>query len=190
MKLTAVPQAPSAPTSTVKRTRAVSNEDIAAVFDDIADLLEIDDANPFRIRAYRVAARTLRALTVELAPLIARGETLPKLPGIGVDLTAKISEIASTGDCALRQRLRSTLPPGLVELLSIAGLGPKRIKHLYHGLGIETAQQLCEAAEQGHIRHVPGFGERLEARLLSAAQKGSERIAGCRWALSSPWRCS
>ncbi|MGY2960267.1 DNA polymerase (family 10) [Pseudomonas sp. TE36184] len=172
MKLTAVPQAPSAPTSTVKRSRAVSNEEIVAVFDDIADLLEIDDANPFRIRAYRVAARTLRALTVELAPLIARGETLPKLPGIGVDLTAKISEIASTGDCALRQRLRSTLPPGLVELLSIAGLGPKRIKHLYHGLGIETAQQLCEAAEQGHIRHVPGFGERLEARLLSAAQKG------------------
>jgi DNA polymerase (family 10) len=175
MKLTAVPPREAllgAPPPTAERSQAISNDEIAAVFDDIADLLEIDDANPFRIRAYRVAARTVRALTVELAPLIARGEPLPKLPGIGVDLAGKISEIATTGNCALRQRLRSTLPPGLVELLSIAGLGPKRIKHLYHDLGIATAQQLCEAAQQGHIRHVPGFGERLEARLLSAAQKG------------------
>lgn len=149
-----------------------SNDEIAAIFDDIADLLELEDANPFRIRAYRNAARMLRALTVELAKIIARGEPLPKLAGVGVDLAGKIHEIVTTGDCALHQRLRSILPPGLAELLSIAGLGPKRVKHLYHDLGIETAQQLCQAAQQGRIRHLPGFGEKMEARLLSAAQKG------------------
>ncbi|WP_223434248.1 MULTISPECIES: DNA polymerase/3'-5' exonuclease PolX [unclassified Pseudomonas] len=152
--------------------QGTGNDDIAAIFDDIADLLELQDANPFRIRAYRNAARTLRALTFELAKIIARGESLPKLSGIGVDLGGKIHEIITTGDCALHQRLHSTFPPGLADLLSIAGLGPKRVKHLYHDLGIETVQQLCQAAQQGCIRHLPGFGEKLEARLLSAAQKG------------------
>lgn len=152
--------------------QGTGNDDIAGIFDDIADLLELQDANPFRIRAYRNAARTLRALTFELAKIIARGEPLPKLSGIGVDLAGKIHEIITTGDCALHQRLHSTLPPGLADLLSIAGLGPKRVKHLYHDLGIETVQQLCQAAQQGCIRHLPGFGEKLEARLLSAAQKG------------------
>ncbi|MGY3302930.1 DNA polymerase (family 10) [Pseudomonas sp. PvR086] len=152
--------------------QVVDNDHIAAVFDEIADLLDIEDANPFRIRAYRNAARTLRALTFDVAKTLARGEPLPKLTGIGVDLAGKINEIVTTGDCSLRQRLRSTLPPGLVGLLSIAGLGPRRVKNLYHDLGIETAQQLCLAAQQGRIRHLPGFGERMEARLLSAAQKG------------------
>ncbi|WP_458725267.1 DNA polymerase/3'-5' exonuclease PolX [Pseudomonas mandelii] len=175
MKLTAVPPQEPLPdllSASLKDRRLIGNDQIAEVFDEIADLLEIDDANPFRIRAYRNAARTLRALTFELAEIIARGEPLPKLTGIGVDLSGKINEIVTTGNCALRQRLRSTLPPGLVELLSIAGLGPKRVRHLYHDLGIETAQQLCEAARQGRIRHLPGFGEKMETRLLSAAQKG------------------
>jgi DNA polymerase (family 10) len=175
MKLTAVPPQEPLPdwlSASLKDRRVIGNDQIAEVFDEIADLLEIDDANPFRIRAYRNAARTLRALTFELAEIIARGEPLPKLTGIGVDLAGKINEIVTCGNCALRQRLRSTLPPGLVELLSIAGLGPKRVRHLYHDLGIETAQQLCEAARQGRIRHLPGFGEKMETRLLSAAQKG------------------
>jgi DNA polymerase (family 10) len=178
MKFTAAPfqePLPVLPSSLANVGQVIGNDQIAAIFDDIADLLEIEDANPFRIRAYRNAARTLRALTFELAKLIGRGEPLPKLTGIGVDLAGKIHEIVTTGDCALRQRLRTTLPPGLVELLSIAGLGPKRVKHLYHDLGIETAQQLCQAAKQGRIRHVPGFGEKMEARLLHAAQKGIGR---------------
>ncbi|MBB2887057.1 MULTISPECIES: hypothetical protein [Pseudomonas] len=141
-------QAPSSalppPTS---GSQVVDNDHIAAVFDEIADLLDIEDANPFRIRAYRNAARTLRALTFDVAKNLARGEPLPKLTGIGVDLAGKINEIVTTGDCSLRQRLRSTLPPGLVGLLSIAGLGPRRVKNLYHDLGIETAQQLPEACD-------------------------------------------
>ncbi|QLL10730.1 DNA polymerase/3'-5' exonuclease PolX [Pseudomonas chlororaphis] len=175
MKLPAVPPQtplPALPRSSAQGSQIIDNDYIAAVFDDIADLLEIEDANIFRIRAYRNAARTLRALTFDLAKSIARGESQPKLSGIGVDLAGKINEIVGTGDCSLHQRLRSTLPPGLVDLLSIAGLGPKRVKHLYHDLGVENVAQLCEAARQGRIRHVPGFGEKMEARLLLAAQKG------------------
>lgn len=178
MKLTAVPLqdlSPESRSSPAKVTQAIGNDQIAAIFDDIADLLEIEDANPFRIRAYRNAARTLRASTVVVSELIARGETLPKLSGIGADLSGKIHEIATTGDCALHQRLRTTLPAGLVELLSIADLGPKRVKHLYHDLGIETIEQLCQAAKQGRIRQLAGFGEKMEARLLRAAQKGIGR---------------
>lgn len=177
MKLTVAPLQEPAPAlpSSATAGQVVGNDQIAAVFEDIANLLEIEDANPFRIRAYRNAARTLRALTFEVAELIARGEPLPKLSGIGVDLAGKINEIVTTGDCALRQRLCTALPAGLVELLSIAGLGPRRIKHLYHDLGIESVQQLCHAAKEGLIRHVPGFGEKMEARLLQAAQKGIGR---------------
>jgi len=98
------------------------NDAIAVIFDDIADLLELEEANPFRIRAYRNAARTLRAFTGEVAKIIARGEPLPKLPGIGVDLAGKINEIVTTGDCALHQRLRATLPHGLAQLpIALAG---------------------------------------------------------------------
>lgn len=161
---------PTMPASSLDQGTA--NDEIAAIFEDIADLLELEDANPFRIRAYRNAARTLRALNIDLAKTIAGGEPLPKLTGIGVDLAGKINEIVTTGDCALHARLSSTVPRGLAQLLSIAGLGPKRVRHLYHDLGIETAQQLCLAAQQGRIRHLPGFGEKMEARLLSAAQKG------------------
>lgn len=147
-----------------------SNADIAAIFDEIADILEIEGANPYRIRAYRRAARTVAAYGTELAALIVRGEALPKLPGIGEDLSGKIHEIATTGRCALRERLRRDVPPALVELLQIAGIGPKRVKLLYHDLGIETAQQLLEAARGGRIRKLHGFGTRTESKLVDALQ--------------------
>ena len=102
MKLTAVPSQEPLPallSASLKDWQVIGNDQIAAVFDEIADLLEIDDANPFRIRAYRNAARTLRALTFELAETIASGEPLPKLTGIGVDLAGKINEIVTTGNC-------------------------------------------------------------------------------------------
>jgi DNA polymerase/3'-5' exonuclease PolX len=79
---------------------AVHNADIARVFDEIADLLEIQEANPFRVRAYRDAARTVENLTRDLAATVGRGKPPPRLPGIGADLAAKIGEIAATGSCA------------------------------------------------------------------------------------------
>ena len=149
----------------------VHNADIARVFEDIADLLEIGGANPFRVRAYRNAARTVGDLRPDLAAAIAvRARTLPKLPGIGADLDAKIHEIVATGTCALLEKLKKQLPPAITELLKIPGLGPKRVKALHEALDIDTLPQLLEAARKGTIRDLPGFGAKTEAHIVDAVQ--------------------
>ncbi|HYQ38805.1 MAG TPA: DNA polymerase/3'-5' exonuclease PolX [Pseudomonas sp.] len=149
----------------------VSNGEIAAIFEEIADILELEDANPFRIRAYRNAARTLQAFAPEIAALLAAGQALPKLPGIGEDLASKIGEIASTGGCALLQRLRGEVPAGLRELLKVSGLGPRRVARLWHELGIQTPAELQLAARSGRIRALHGFGEHTEERLLQSVDQ-------------------
>jgi len=146
----------------------VHNEDIAVVFEAIADLLEIEAANPFRVRAYRNAALTLRELGEDVRKLIERGEELTGLPGIGQDLAAKIREILATGTCGMLESLRKQFPADLTELLRLPGLGPKRVHTLYHDLGIHSVAQLERAARDGLVRELPGFGARTEARLLEA----------------------
>jgi DNA polymerase (family 10) len=146
----------------------VHNADIARVFEEIADLLDIGETNPFRVRAYRNAARTVAELQLDLAALVAEGAALPKLPGIGQDLTAKIREIADTGGCALLERLRRELPPAVTQLLRIPGLGPKRVRTLWHELEVQTLEQLARAARDGRIRALPGFGPRTEERIIQA----------------------
>ncbi len=148
----------------------VHNADIARVFEEIADLLEIEGANPFRIRAYRNAARTVGDLRLDVAATLAAGQPLPKLPGIGADLQAKMEEIAATGTCALLGRLRRELPAAITELLRIPGLGPKRVKALHETLGIATLPELLEAARQGRVKAIPGFGDKTERRVAEAVQ--------------------
>lgn len=148
----------------------VHNADIAALFEEIADRLEIQGANPFRIRAYRNAARTLGELPQEARALLEKGEDLTRLPGIGDDLAAKVSEIVTTGRCSLLERLRRELPPAVTELLQIPGLGPKRVKALYHDLEVQTVEQLARAARDGRIHALPGFGERTELNILQAVE--------------------
>ena len=148
----------------------VHNADITAIFEEIADLLEIQGANPFRIRAYRNAARILGDLPQEARVLVERGDDLTRLPGIGSDLAAKISEIITTGHCSLLNRLRRELPPAVTELLRIPGLGPKRVKALYHDLDVQTVEQLQRAAQDGRIRALHGFGEKTEQNILQAVQ--------------------
>ena len=146
----------------------VHNADIAAIFEEIADLLEIKGDNPFRIRAYRNAARTVNELGRDLSTLIGGGADLPKLPGIGPDLAGKIKEICATGTCALLKRLHRELPPAITELLKIPGLGPKRVRLLYDSLDVKTIEDLRRAAGAGRIRKLAGFGEKTEARILEA----------------------
>src|SRR5512143_59688 len=148
----------------------VHNADIAAIFDEIADLLEIEGANPFRIRAYRNAARTLGELPQEARVLLERGESLKRLPGSGDDLAAKIREIVSSGRCSQLERLHKALPPAITELLHIPGIGPKRVKTLYHDLDIHTVEQLYRAARDGRIRELPGFGEKTEHNIQQAVE--------------------
>lgn len=145
----------------------VHNTDIARIFEQIADLLEIENDNPFRIRAYRNAARTLRNLGQDAADMLAGGKDLTRLPGIGKDLAAKIEEIVSTGRCRTLEKLHQRTSPGLTELLRIPGLGPRRVGALYHELDIHTPEQLYRAAKDSRIRSLPGFGEKTEQRILA-----------------------
>lgn len=146
----------------------VHNADIAAIFEEIASLLEIEGANVFRVRAYRNAARTLQELAKDLRAMVQSGEDLTVLPGIGEDLAAKVREIVETGHCAALDKLHKRMPPALTELLKIPGLGPKRVKTLYHELDIHTTEQLHRAVRDQRIRELPGFGEKTETRIAEA----------------------
>ncbi len=146
----------------------VHNEDIALIFDEMADLLEIEEANPFRVRAYRNAARTIRGLGRELGEMLTAGEDLTRLPGIGKDLAAKIEEILTTGHAKALDNLHKEVPASLEALLKIPGLGPKRVKLLYKELNIKTLKQLERAARNGKLSALPGFGAKTEQRILEA----------------------
>ncbi len=148
----------------------VVNATIAAIFEEIADLLDIQGANPFRIRAYRNAARTVVDLATDIRTLVEQGADLKALPGIGDDLAAKMTEIVQTGKSSFLERLRREVPPAVTELLKIPGLGPKRVRTLYQDLEVQTLEQLLRAARDGRIRELPGFGEKIESRIVEAAQ--------------------
>ncbi|MEW6705658.1 MAG: DNA polymerase/3'-5' exonuclease PolX [Pseudomonadota bacterium] len=153
------------------------NADVAAVFDEIADLLEVRNANVFRVRAYRNAARMLGELGRDVKAMVDQGEDLDALPGIGPDLAGKITEIVATGRCAQLEQLRKEVPPAVGELLKIRGLGPRRVAALHQALGVRTLLQLQRACEQGRIRQVPGFGPKAEQQIL---QSVASRLAAGR----------
>lgn len=143
----------------------VHNADIAAIFEEIADLLEIESANVFRVRAYRNAARTLQELGKDVRAMVEKGDELTKLPGIGDDLANKIREIVETGHCSMLDKLHQQLPATIAELLKIPGLGPKRVGVLYHELDIHTMEQLQRALRDHRVQALPGFGEKTEMRI-------------------------
>ena len=148
----------------------IHNEDVARIFDQIADLLEIQGANSFRVRAYRNASREVRGLPKELAQLAAAGADLTALPGIGEALAAKIQEILATGTCQALKRLQRELPPQLTDLLRLPGLGPKRVHALHYDLDIHTPAQLYRAAKDGRLKGLPGFGPKTESNLVAALE--------------------
>jgi DNA polymerase (family X) len=166
---------------------APHNADIARVFGEIADLLEIEQANPFRIRAYRNAARVVEALQLDLAGRLAAGGELPKLPGIGADLGAKIREIAASGSCALLERLKRELPSGISDLLHVPGLGPKRVQRLYQDLDVQTPEQLYRAARDGRLRTLPGFGEKSELNVLQGVEAHLKRPGRYKLAIAAQY---
>ena len=145
--------------------RAMENIDIARMLEEIADLLEIQGENAFRIRAYRTAARTIGALAVPAATLVAEGR-LDELPGIGSDLAGKISTILDTGTLPLLRQLAAKTPESLVQMLRIPGLGPKRAKQIYDTIGVKTLEALEEAARSGRLRELPGIKETTEQKIL------------------------
>ena len=155
----------------------MENRRIAEVFEQIADILEIQGENPFRIRSYRAAARAVADLPERLEDLQTDGRDFTDLPGIGESLAAKIHEILESGTCAMLEDLRKALPPHLPDLLGVKGLGPKKVKALFEQLGIASLDDLKAAAEAGKIRDLPGMGAKTEENVLHglatlAAEKG------------------
>ena len=158
----------------------MQNPDIARLFDEVADLLEIQDANPFRVRAYRNAARTIRDFPEPIADLVRAGtKNLTDIPGIGDDLAEKITDIVTTGELPLRKQLASKLPAGLLDLLRIPGLGPKRVKLLYKKLKVKSAADLAKALEAGRIQKLKGFGPKMDEKIragLGQVHVGERRL--------------
>jgi DNA polymerase (family 10) len=140
----------------------VQNAEIAERFEQLADLLELQGANPFRVRAYRNAARFIRGHSRSLAELLEEGADLAELPGIGADLAGKIATLVRTGRLPLLDQMAKKVPAPLVAMTRIEGLGPKRAQALHKALKIRSLEDLARAARSGRIREVPGFGPRTE----------------------------
>jgi DNA polymerase (family 10) len=154
----------------------VENIEIARTLDEVADLLEIQDANPFRVRAYRTAARSVGALDRPVAELLADNpDALEELPGIGADLAGKIAGLAKSGRLPLLGQLTRKTPESLVAMLRLPGLGPKRARLIYETLGVRTLAQLERAARAGRLSTLPGIGARLEQAILRGIQQDQAR---------------
>jgi DNA polymerase (family 10) len=151
----------------------VYNSDIADIFNEVADLLEIEGANQYRVRAYRNAARTISTMSRNVSQMVEDGEDLTELPGIGEDLAGKIEEIVRTGDLKQVEEIEQRTPPALAKMLDVAGLGPKRVQTIYQELGVTTMEELREAAEQGRIRDLRGLGEKTERKILEDLERWS-----------------
>ncbi|MFW6135440.1 MAG: DNA polymerase/3'-5' exonuclease PolX [Chloroflexota bacterium] len=155
----------------------VYNSDVVDIFNQVADLLEIEGANPYRVRAYRDAARTISTLSRNLSDMVEAGEDLTELPGIGEDLAGKIEEIVRTGDLEQLEQLEQHTPPELARMLDVAGLGPKRVQTIHEELGVTTLRELKEAAEQGKIHELHGLGEKTETKILEDLERWTEKEA-------------
>lgn len=146
----------------------MENREIADIFSEIADILDIEGENPFRIRSYRNAARAIGDMPESVAAMVREGKALTDIPGIGESIAEKIMEIVSTGKLHFLDELRAGLPEGLPELLRIEGLGPRKVKLFYDALKIDTVDKLEAAAKKGRLREIEGMGDRSEENLLKA----------------------
>jgi DNA polymerase (family 10) len=156
----------------------MENVEIAAVLKEVADLLEIQDANPFRVRAYRNAVRTVQTLAIPLRKLVEDGADLTELPAIGKEMARHIEELVQTGQATVLQELTEQVPASLVQLMRLPGLGPKKARKLWDELGIETIEELEKMARAGLIATLPGFGQKTEQTILVPPARRAIRATG------------
>src|SRR5437763_978287 len=143
---------------------------VAEVLVSIATLLDLKGENPFKSRAYLNAARALEGLSEPLDKVIAE-ERLDQVNGIGESIQKKICELVTTGKLAYYEELRASTPPGLVLMLEIPGIGPKKIKALHDELGIETVEQLEAACKDGRVAKLKGFGEKTAKNICEGIDR-------------------
>ena len=149
----------------------MTNAQIAAAFDELADLYELDGAVQYRVLAYRSAARTVREASVSVAQLVREGR-VTELSGIGKTLETKLETLLETGDTSQAQKLRAQFPSGVIAMMHLPGFGPKRARRLYDELGIDSLEALRAAAEQQKLRGLRGFGPKVEEKLLEQLAAG------------------
>src|SRR5216110_1923733 len=147
-----------------------TKEQIAEALEEIATLLELKEENPFKIRAYQNAARSIEAFGASFSDL-QNQEALEKIPGIGKAIAAKISELATTGALKFLDELRAEFPAAILELFSIPGLGAKKIKALYEQLQVSSIEQLRLACETGRVAKLSGFGETTQTKICKAIEE-------------------
>ena len=145
----------------------MTKDEAASALREIGTILELQGENPFKCRAYHTAARTLETAPADLVELVRSGR-LAELPGIGESLREKIIVLVTTGKLPYLEKLRASMPPGLLPLLDLPGLGPKKLKVLREKLKIESREALEKACRNGHLAALEGFGEKTAANLLEA----------------------
>ncbi len=145
----------------------MENRDIASTLEDVADLLDISGANPFRVRAYRNAARTVKEHTRPLRAMVEEDADLTALPDVGEDISGYIEELVETGSLQRLEELTEKVPYSLIELTRLPGVGPKKTRKLWERLGVETVDELEEAAGAGQVQELDGFGAKTEEKILT-----------------------
>ncbi len=166
----------------------MNNREVAKIFADVADMLSIRGDIIHRVLSYRKASEAIHELGRDVNQVYAAGE-LTDIPGIGKTLAEKIEEMLTTGKLEFYEKLAKEIPPTLVEMLKVDGLGPKRVKQVYETLGITTLAELNTAAQEGKLRDLPGLGAKSEAKLVAAiaalARHGDNRTSiGEAWPLA------
>lgn len=146
----------------------MENVEIANVLEELADLLEVEDENPFKVRAYRTAARTVLDHPTPLRCMLEEGADLTELPGIGKEIAAKIAVLVRTGSLPQLEAVRARVPRTLLELMRLPGVGAKKAAKLHRELGIATIDELERAAREGKVAQLPGFGAKSEGKILTA----------------------
>jgi DNA polymerase (family 10) len=153
----------------------MDNVEIARALSEVADVLEILGGNPFRVRAYRNAVRTVEAQTVSLERRVTEGAPLTELTGIGKEMAGHIRELVTTGTLAYRDELLAQMPRSLLAMMRLPGLGPKKARRLFDELAVGTVEELEKAARDGRVAAVAGFGEKSQAKILQGIAEARER---------------
>ena len=164
--------------SSQRGVKTADNAEVARVLQQIADMLEFKNENPFKLRSYQMAAETVGSMGTPLTDLVARGGAgeLQKIPGIGKTISAQIIEIIETGKSPYFEELTKDVPATVLNLRRVSGIGLKTAQLLYRDFGIKSLDELRSFAEGGGFVSVPGLGEKTTARIRASLARLSEKM--------------
>ena len=157
----------------------MTNIDIAKIFHELADLLEMKGENQFKVRAYREASRTFKHLPREVEDMLRDGEDLEEIPGVGEAIAKKTIEIVDTGHLKLHDELRAEFPEGILEILSVPGIGPKMAMRLHTEAGVGSVSELEAAIRDGRVAGMPRMGGKAAQRMMSQINSARAKGQSC-----------